>query len=103
MEEREQTDHPFRRNLPILLDIPEAERAKNISRIAQEISLRNSYSGDERVKRTDLMVDVIACASPRYVFSRNEKENLSFWQMDTSVPVVLRPCILTLVRQVNGE
>jgi len=38
-----------------------------------------------------LIVDVIACASPRYVFWRKLKENLSFWQIATSVPVVLRP------------
>ena len=42
-------------------------------------------------KPSVLAVDVIACASPRYVFCRNENENLSFWQIDTSVPVVFRP------------
>ena len=40
---------------------------------------------------TDLIVDVIACDKPRYVFWRNENWNLSFWQMDTSVPVVFKP------------
>jgi hypothetical protein len=38
-----------------------------------------------------LIVEVIACARPRYVFCRKEKLNLSFWQIETSVPVVLRP------------
>lgn len=38
-------------------------------------------------------VDVMAWAKPRYVFCRKLKENLSFWQIDTSVPVVFRPCI----------
>lgn len=37
------------------------------------------------------MVDVIACDKPRYVLCKNEKLNLSFWQMDTRVPVVLSP------------
>jgi hypothetical protein len=39
-----------------------------------------------------LMVDVIACARPRYVLYRKEKENLSFWQMETRVVVVFKPC-----------
>ena len=43
-----------------------------------------------------LIVDVIACDSPRYVFCRKLKENLSFWQIDTSVPVVLSPWNITL-------
>lgn len=43
-------------------------------------------------KPSVLAVLVIACASPRYVFCRNENANLSFWQIDTSVPVVFRPC-----------
>jgi len=38
-----------------------------------------------------LIVEVIAWARPRYVFCRKEKLNLSFWQIETSVPVVLRP------------
>jgi hypothetical protein len=38
-----------------------------------------------------LSVDVTAWARPRYVFCRKLKENLSFWQIATSVPVVLRP------------
>ena len=43
-----------------------------------------------------LIVDVIACDSPRYVFCRKLKENLSFWQIDTSVPVVLSPWNIAL-------
>jgi hypothetical protein len=39
-----------------------------------------------------LIVDVMAWARPRYVFCRKLKENLSFWQIETRVPVVLRPC-----------
>jgi hypothetical protein len=31
-------------------------------------------------------VDVSAWESPRYVFLRNENWNLSFWQIETSVP-----------------
>ena len=38
-----------------------------------------------------LIVDVIACERPRYVFCRKLNSNLSFWHIETSVPVVLRP------------
>jgi hypothetical protein len=36
-------------------------------------------------------VDVTAWERPRYVLYRNENWNLSFWQIETSVPVVLSP------------
>lgn len=38
-----------------------------------------------------LMVDVIACARPRYVFCKKLNWNLSFWQIDIKVPVVFKP------------
>ena len=41
-----------------------------------------------------LIVDVMACARPRYVFCRKLKENLSFWHIATKVPVVFSPCIM---------
>lgn len=41
-----------------------------------------------------LIVDVMACARPRYVFCRKLKENLSFWHIATKVPVVFSPCIV---------
>ena len=37
------------------------------------------------------IVDVIAWASPKYVFCKNENWNLSFWHIETRVPVVFRP------------
>ena len=40
-----------------------------------------------------LNADGMACASPRYVFCRKLKENMSFWHIATKVLVVLSPCI----------
>lgn len=42
-----------------------------------------------------LNVEVNACDRPRYVFFRKENWNWSFWQILTSVPVVLRPYVRT--------
>jgi len=39
-----------------------------------------------------LNVEVMACERPRYVFCKKLNENLSFWHIETNVPVVLSPC-----------
>ncbi len=43
-------------------------------------------------KPSVLAVEVIAGANPRYVFCKKLNWNLSFWQIDTRVPVVFNPC-----------
>lgn len=42
-------------------------------------------------KPSVLIVEVIACESPRYVLYKKENWNLSFWHIEISVPVVFNP------------
>ena len=40
-----------------------------------------------------LMVEVMAWDNPKYVLYKKENWNLSFWQIETNVPVVFKPLL----------